>query len=125
LQTCHKKWQLLLASKCYTVRLNRKDNQYYAYFSFEEHFREEKVNLSNGAIGIDLNASPANIAWAEVNHEGNYINSGTIGTPELYDCRSNKREFYVWKYAKEVVSLALSLNKGIVIEKLNIKGLNR
>jgi IS605 OrfB family transposase len=126
IHSTHKKLPLLLASKCYTVKLHRKDNQYYVNFSIEESFPEIKISVINGTIGIDLNAFPSNIAWAEIDKQGNYLESGTIGTPYLYDCSSNKRDYYAWKHAHEITNLALIKGKAIIIENLkNLKGFNR
>lgn len=123
--TKHKKWKQLLNASKYTVKIMIRNNEIHAYFSFDEPLPEESVTFKNGVIGIDLNARPANIAWAEVDQEGNYLDSGTINTPELYDCSGNKRDWYVWKYVKEVIEIAKAKNKGIVIEDLKTSGINR
>src|SRR5882672_6971648 len=74
----HKLWHKLLAATHYTVRVTRRNNKYHAYFSFtEQNLPEETITFVNGAIGVDLNAMPSNLAWCEVNHEGNFLTAGT------------------------------------------------
>ena len=122
----NKRFEKVLASPCYSVRIIRRNNIYYAHFTIEEPTTEVKITKVNGTIGVDLNAFPSNIAWSEVSQEGNYITSGVINTPHLYDCRGTKRDYYVWRHAHEVTDLAKKKNKAIVIENLsNLKGLNR
>jgi IS605 OrfB family transposase len=70
-------------------------------------------------LGIDLNAFPANIAWAEVDVHGNYKGSGVISTPHLYDARRGKRDHHAWQAAHEIVEIAKKQQKGIVLENLN------
>ena len=64
IKTKHRKWNQLLASDKYTVKITIRNKIVRAYFTFSEVLPEETINFDNGAIGIDLNASPANIAWA-------------------------------------------------------------
>lgn len=126
IHTRHKKWPLLLASNSYSVRLKRKGNKWYAYFSFGEELPDITTTLTNGAIGIDLNAFPSNIAWAETSAIGNYLTSDTINTHYLYDCRKDKRDWYVWHYARQITEIAKHKNKGVVIEDLSFgKARNR
>lgn len=122
----HKKFALLMASKCYSVRLLKRKGCYYAHFSFQENLPEPVVTKAKGVIGLDLNASPANIAWAEVSGDGNHLTSGVIPTPVLYDCRGSKRIYYIWKHAHEITDLALRKGKALVLENLqNLSGHNR
>lgn len=121
-----KRFNKVFGSLCYSVRIIRRNSIYYAHFAIDEKFPKAKITKDNGVIGIDLNAFPSNIAWCETNKDGNYISSGTINTPELYDCRGPKRDYYVWKYAHKITDLALKQGKALVIEDLkNLKGLNR
>nr|WP_235837238.1 IS200/IS605 family accessory protein TnpB-related protein [Carboxydothermus islandicus] len=125
LKSSHKKWQkfdeTMLNSCPYSVRLQRKNNKYYAYISFEDNLPDTAIDFSNGAIGVDLNAFPSHIAWAEIKKEGNLESYGEIPTPHLWDGGKEKRDYYAWVYANEIVKLALAKNKGIVIERVAIK----
>ncbi|MDN5332665.1 MAG: hypothetical protein PWP45_1890, partial [Tepidanaerobacteraceae bacterium] len=49
----------------YSVELKLKNGKVYAYFTIEENFPEVAVTKENGVIGIDVNAYPNHIAWAE------------------------------------------------------------
>jgi len=44
----------------YSVRVQKRNGRYYCYITFEEE-----------VIGIDINAYPSHIAWAEVGKYGN------------------------------------------------------
>ncbi|NYE57313.1 IS200/IS605 family accessory protein TnpB-related protein [Carboxydothermus ferrireducens] len=125
LKSSHKKWgkfaEAMLNSCPYSVRLQRKNNKYYAYISFEDDLPNTSIDFSNGAIGIDLNAFPSHIAWAEIKKNGNLESFGEIPTPHLWDGRKEKRDYFAWVYAHEIVKLALKKKKGIVIEKVAIK----
>ncbi|GAV25910.1 transposase, partial [Carboxydothermus islandicus] len=61
------------------------------------------------------------IAWAEIKKEGNLESFGEIPTPYLWDGKKEKRDYYAWVYAHEIIKLALAKNKGIVIERVAIK----
>ncbi|GAV25911.1 ISChy5, transposase, partial [Carboxydothermus islandicus] len=84
LKSSHKKWrkfaEAMLNSCPYSIRLQRKNNKYYAYISFEEDLPDTAIDFSNGAIGVDLNAFPSHIAWAEIKKEGNLESFGEIPT---------------------------------------------
>jgi IS605 OrfB family transposase len=125
LKSSHKKWEkfeaVMLNSQPYSVRIQRKNNKYYAYISFEEDIPNTVIDFTNGAIGIDLNAFPSHIAWAETKANGNLASYGEIPTPHLWDGRREKRDYFGWVYAHEVIKLAREKNKGIVIEDLSIK----
>ena len=125
LVTSHKKWGLfesfLIQGVPYSVRLKKKNRRYYAYITFEEYLPEVEIGFEKGAIGIDLNAFPSHIAWAEVGKDGNLISYGEIPTPHLFDGRKTKRDYWAWQYAHEVVRIALEKRKGIVLEDLRFK----
>lgn len=123
--TSHKKWGLfesfLIQGVPYSVRVQRRSGRYYAYITFEEPMPEIEIGFENGAIGIDLNAFPSHIAWSEVDREGNLKSYGEIPTPHLWDGKKEKRDYWAWQYAHEVVRIALEKRKGIVLEYLKIK----
>ncbi|WAM34344.1 IS200/IS605 family accessory protein TnpB-related protein [Caldicellulosiruptor morganii] len=109
----------------YSVELKLKNGKIYAYFSVEELFPVTEITRENGAIGIDTNAYPNHMAWVEVDRNGQFISHGKIPMPELESGKSNKREYYRWQYAHEIVKIAKEKRKAIVIERLDIKDKGR
>lgn len=125
LKTSHKKWGLfesfLIQGVPYSVRVQRRNDKYYAHITFEETLPDTEIGFKDGAIGIDLNAFPSHIAWAEVDREGNLKSYGEIPTPHLFDGKKEKRDYFAWQYAHQIVRIALEKRKGIVLEYLKIK----
>ncbi|AIS52078.1 hypothetical protein TKV_c08980 [Thermoanaerobacter kivui] len=105
----------------YSVELKLKNGSICAYFAIEEQYPEIKITKEKGIIGIDVNAYPDNISWAEVDEKGNLISYGSIPMPELASGNSDKREYFRWQYVHEIVKIAKEKRKAIVIEKLDIK----
>ncbi|MBM7583287.1 IS605 OrfB family transposase [Caldicoprobacter guelmensis] len=105
----------------YSVELKLKNGNVYAYFTIEEDFPEAVVTKGNGVVGIDINAYPNHIAWAEADVNGQLVSYGKIPMPELGSGNSDKREYYRWQYAHKVVRLAEEKGKAIVIERLDIR----
>jgi len=105
----------------YSVELKLKNSVVYAYFTVEEIFPKSEITKSNGVIGIDPNAYPKHMAWAETDSSGQLLSYGEIPMPELESGNSSKREYYRWQYAHMIVQMAKDNQKAIVIEKLNIK----
>ncbi|KXG77869.1 hypothetical protein AN618_08810 [Fervidicola ferrireducens] len=107
--------------EAYSVELKLKNGKIYAYFTIEENFPEVLITKENGIIGIDINAYPDHIAWSETDENGNLASYGKIPMPELVNGSSDKREYYRWQYAHEIVRLAEEKKKAIAIERLDIK----
>lgn len=105
----------------YSVELKLKNGVIYAYFIVEEVFSQPTITKSNGVIGIDINAYPKHIAWAETDSSGQLLSYDEIPTPELESGSSNKREYCRWQYAHMIVAIAKEKQKAIVVEKLDIK----
>ncbi|KHO62348.1 transposase [Thermoanaerobacter sp. YS13] len=105
----------------YSVELKLKKGNIYAYFAIEEEYPEIKITKEKGVIGIDINAYPDNISWAEVDEKGNLISYGNIPMPELASGNKDKREYFRWQYAHEIIKIAKEKGKAIVIERLDIK----
>ncbi|MDI3518441.1 MULTISPECIES: IS200/IS605 family accessory protein TnpB-related protein [Caldanaerobacter] len=105
----------------YSVELKLKNGNIYAYFAIEEEYPKIKITTDKGVIGIDVNAYPDNISWAEVDEKGNLISYGNIPMPELSSGSKDKREYFRWQYAHEIVKIAKEKRKAIVIEELDIK----
>jgi IS605 OrfB family transposase len=105
----------------YSVELKLKNGKVYAYFTIEENFPEVVITKESGIVGIDINAYPDHIAWSETDENGNLANYDRIPMPELISGNSNKREYYRWQYAHEVVRLAEEKKKAIAIERLDIR----
>ncbi|ERM90717.1 transposase, partial [Caldanaerobacter subterraneus subsp. yonseiensis KB-1] len=66
-------------------------------------------------------AYPDNISWTEVDEKGNLISYGNIPMPELASGSKDKKEYFRWHYAHEIVKIAKEKGKAIVIEELEIK----
>ncbi|MEQ2130533.1 IS200/IS605 family accessory protein TnpB-related protein [Caldanaerobacter subterraneus KAk] len=105
----------------YSVELKLKNGSIYAYFAIEEEYPEVKITKEKGVIGIDTNAYPENISWVEVDEKGNLISYGNIPMPELASGSKDKKEYFRWHYAHEIVKIAKEKGKAIVIEGLEIK----
>ncbi|NNG67709.1 IS200/IS605 family accessory protein TnpB-related protein [Caldanaerobacter subterraneus] len=105
----------------YAVELKLKNGRIYAYFCIEEEYPEIKITKEKGVIGIDINVYPDNISWTEVDEKGNLISYGNIPMPELASGSKDKREYFRWHYAHEIVKIAKEKGKAIVIEGLEIK----
>ena len=123
--TSHKKWGLfesyLIQGVPYSVRAHKRNSKYYCYITFEEELSPKRIDFDKGAIGIDLNAFPSHIAWAEVGKDGNLKSYGKIPTPHLFDGKKTKRDYWAWIYAHQIVRIALEKRKGIVLESLKIR----
>ena len=107
------------------MELKLKSRKLYAYFTVDEGFPEVAVTKETGVIGLDINAYPNHIAWAEVDVNGQLVSHGKIPMPHLESGSSNKREYFRWQYAHEVVRIAEEKKKAIVIEKLDIRNKGR
>lgn len=119
IHTTDKRW-LKINQELYTVRILKRNDKYYAHFSFEEVGLPPVTHtFENGCIAIDLNAKPAHIAWVELDAEGNLRDRGEIATPMLYDQRKYVRDYYAYVYAKQLAAVCVAKNKGLVLEKLH------
>jgi len=105
----------------YSVELKLKNGSIYAYFAIEKEYPEIKITKDKGVIGVDVNAYPDNISWVEVDEKGNLISYGNIPMPELASGSKDKKEYFRWHYAHEIVKIAKEKGKAIVIEGLEIK----
>ncbi|AEM74483.1 IS200/IS605 family accessory protein TnpB-related protein [Caldicellulosiruptor acetigenus] len=105
----------------YSVELKLKNGAVYAYFTVEEVFPKPTITRANGVIGIDTNAYPRHVAWAETDSSGQLLSHGEIPMSELENGSASKREYYRWQYAHMIVQMAKGNQKAIVIEKLDIK----
>ncbi|MEW6656475.1 MAG: IS200/IS605 family accessory protein TnpB-related protein [Aquificota bacterium] len=113
--------EIAFSGRAYSVELKLRDGNVYAYFTAEEEYPQIEITKAYGVIGIDLNAYPNHIAWAETDEYGNLLSYGEIAMPELGSGNGNKRDYYTWIYAHKVMDLAKEKGKAIVIEKLRIK----
>jgi IS605 OrfB family transposase len=102
----------------YSISLIRGlDNKYRVHITFDEFVPVETVSFLTGAIGVDVN--PDGIALTEVSREGNYLESRFLPLPELTYSRRTKRNNLIGECAKEIVLIALSKGRGLVIESLD------
>lgn len=124
-QTQHKKLSffndVLDAGLPYNVQLIKRDDKVYVHLTIEEELPKPKFSFARGAMGVDINAFPAMLAWAEIDTTGNFIDCGTVATPHLYDQRQNKRDTYAWQAAHEIVRIAQERQKGIILENLDFE----
>ena len=110
---------IALSGKPYSVQITRKNGNFYAHFQRYEALPSLEHTKENGVIGIDINAHPLHIAWAEVDYQGNLVSYGKVAMPELHSGNSNKRDYFGWVYAHKITDIAREKNKAIVIEKLH------
>ncbi|GBD39982.1 hypothetical protein HRbin37_02268 [bacterium HR37] len=105
--------------KCfpYSVEIKIRDDEVYAYISFEEEIPQISITKGNGVIGIDVNARPFHLALAEVNADGNLASYQSISLHELLNKTKNQRDYLTWQVAHKVVDIAKEKQKAIVIEK--------
>jgi hypothetical protein len=85
------KWKVLLARLMraeatgdwfpYTVTLRRKEGKLYAFISFEEELPPISITKTQGVIGLDLNAVPQQVAWAEASRMGTWSPMGLCPFP--------------------------------------------
>ena len=107
------------------MEIKLKKGKFYAYFTAKEEYPAIEITKDYGVIGIDLNAYPSHIAWAETDEFGNLLAYGEVPTPELYTGNSNKSDYYAWIYAHKITEIAKEKGKAIVIEELKIKNKGR
>ncbi|WP_245735255.1 IS200/IS605 family accessory protein TnpB-related protein [Thermodesulforhabdus norvegica] len=100
------------------MELKLKDGKVYAFASYEEVLPPVSIARDCGAIGIDLNASPLHIAWAEVGGDGNLMEYGRIDLHELIGKNRNQRENLLWEIAHRIVEIAKEKGKAIAFEDL-------
>ena len=110
---------IALSGYPYSVQITRKNGNFYAHFQRYEALPSLEHTKENGVIGVDINAHPLHIAWAEVDYHGNLVSYGKIRMPELHSGNSNKRDYFGWIYAHKITDIAREKNKAIVIERLH------
>lgn len=116
---------LSLSGAPYSVELKLKGGTIYACFTAQEPFPPPAITRSSGVIGIDLNAYPGNLSWAETDAHGQLMRYGEISLENLESGRQAKREHHRWQYAHEVIWIAKEKGKAIVVEKLRISNKGR
>jgi IS605 OrfB family transposase len=122
------KWKVLLARLMraeatgdwfpYTVTLRRKEGKLYAFISFEEELPPVSITKAQGVIGLDLNAVPQHVAWAEASSDGNLVSHGAVPIPELSGKPKKVRDYILWLTAWQIVRLAKGKGKAIALERL-------
>jgi IS605 OrfB family transposase len=122
------KWKVLLARLMraeatgdwfpYTVALRRKEGKLYAFISFEEELPPVSITKAQGVVGLDLNAVPQHVAWAETSSDGNLVSHGALPIPDLSGKPKKVRDYILWLTAWQVVCLAKEKGKAIALERL-------
>jgi len=102
----------------YSVELKKRNGKIYAFVSFEEKLPEIEITKTCGVIGIDVNASPFHIAYAEVGEDGNLRSYGKISLDCFINKNKGEREILSWKVVHSIVNLARCRQRAIVIENL-------
>ncbi len=102
----------------YTVTLRRKEGKLYAFISFEEELPPVSITKAQGVIGLDLNAVPQHVAWAEASSDGNLVSHGAVPIPDLSGKPKKVRDYILWLTAWQVVRLAKEKRKAIALERL-------
>ena len=110
---------IALSGKPYSVQITKRNGNFYVHFQRYETLPSLEHTQENGVIGIDINAHPLHVAWAEVDYNGNLVSYGKVPMPELHSGNANKRDYYQWIYAHRITDIAREKNKAIVIEKLH------
>ncbi len=95
-----------ISGQPYSAELKLKSGIVYAYFAIEEVFPKPAITRANGVIGIDTNAYPKNVAWVETDEHGQFLGYGRIPLEKLESGSFDKREYYRWQYAHEIVKIA-------------------
>ena len=107
----------------YTVELKLREGEVYGSVSFDLPTPEVKYTKENGVIAIDINASPIQLAIAEVSKTGELLSYQTISLHHLLGLSKNAKDHQEWILAHQIVDLAIEKGKAIAIE--NLKKLKR
>jgi len=108
----------------YSIELIRgQDLKYRVHITFNEFVPCQVVSFSHGAIGVDIN--PDGVALTEIESSGNLISSQWIALQKLTYSSTNRRDNLIGEAAKEIILIALSKGKGLVIESLNFVKKNK
>jgi len=102
----------------YTVELKLRDGEVYGSVSFEFPTPKVKYTKENGVIAIDTNASPINLAIAEVSKTGELLSYQTIKLHHLLGLSQNSKDHQEWILAHQLLDLAIQKGKTIAIENL-------
>lgn len=102
----------------YSVELKKRSGKIYAFVSFNEELPEVSITKESGIIGIDVNASPFHIAYAEVKRDGNLRAYGKINLSNFIGKSKETRELLSWQVAHQIVNLARERKRAIAIENL-------
>ncbi|MEZ0322742.1 MAG: IS200/IS605 family accessory protein TnpB-related protein, partial [Hydrogenothermaceae bacterium] len=103
----------------YSIEIKIRDNEVYAFISYEEQVKDIEITKKHGVIGIDINASPFHLALAEVDTTGNLVSYQSISLHNLLNKTRNQRNYLAWQIAHEIINIAKEKNKAIVIERLS------
>ena len=77
-----------------------------------------KYTKENGVIAIDTNASPIDLAVAEVSKTGGLVSYQTISLHYLLGLSQNSKDHQEWILAHQIVDLATQKGKAIAVENL-------
>lgn len=89
-----------------------------AKWAVREGFPASSISRPNGAIWIDLNTYPRNIAWVEVNPRGQLLGYDVIRTDRLEAGGRSKRNRWGWRHAHKVVRITRERYRAIALKRL-------
>lgn len=110
-------WQAL-TYKLTKQRTKYNINKYVVSISFEKHLiKHTYTSKNNGVIGVDINQN--HLAVSNLDNKGNLLNIYTFE----YDLNGNKHQNnnFISLAVKDLMSVAIKLNKPIVIEELDFR----
>ena len=112
--------QVLKSGIAYNVRLVRKDdNHFKVMIDHKDDTQPTTITMDDGVIGVDTN--PDRIAIANVNKDGNLVETKSFINNRILYGSHNKRNYDLGCLVKQVINYAKEQNKGIVFENLKFK----
>ena len=100
----------------YHVEILRRDGVYHVHITAEEAPAKIVTYPINGWVGMDAN--PTLLALCHIHPDGNPAAFTKVSEGQLYDARSNRRDWLIGNMAKEVVTFAKKRGAGLVVEDL-------
>lgn len=112
--------ELLVSRRAYNVRLIRKDAHCFRIVvDYQVESPSTNIDFKNGVIGIDTN--PDRIAIANVNKDGNLIETKSLLKNRILCGSRQKRDYDLGCLVKQIINYAIEKNKGLVFEDLKFR----
>ena len=100
----------------YHVEILRRNGVYHVHITVEEAQAPLLTYPINGWVGMDIN--PTLLALCHIHPDGNPMAFRNVTEGQLYDARSNRRDWLIGNMAKEVITFAKERGTGLVVEDL-------